>query len=146
MSSPHLHSRTNPETWEKKLTHKHTRTRKEKKNSRKNAAKIHDRDRTDAHAPLFKLIVFVRLSLCLGAHLDGVQENCACARNYGGGGVRACRSLAKKSLNLARFTSASRRKSPPLLLLLRLLFNFKPRETQNTHEHALGRDLDCSNE
>lgn len=99
------HARTIPETQNsQRKNFTHTREKHKEKLTKKRR-KIHDR----VHAPL-QLIVFVRFSLCCcyaaRTHLDG-EEECACARNDPGE-VRACRSLAKKSLNLSRFTSALR--------------------------------------
>lgn len=53
--------------------------------------------------------------------------------------VRACRSLAKKSLNLCRLASVAKNHFCYCCCYCcgsDCLFNFKPRETKNTHEHA----------
>lgn len=50
--------------------------------------------------------------------------------------VRACRSLAKKSLNLAVFLHERVARRSTLLLIVVAVQNFQTREKRNTHEHA----------
>lgn len=100
-----------------------------------NLARSHAPPQIDRFCSFFVLFAVVYITLCCDERMSSV---CVCvgARNVTREGlVRACRSLAKKSLNLAVFLHERVARRSTLLLLFSVQ-NFQTREKRNTHEHA----------